>query len=329
MQASEGVGPYGEVEYRYRRHYGAAFVQDDIKLTPRLTLNLGLRWEYIGPSLDTAGTIGNVWPSLLRQARDSAGLRARSSGNTVAANYDPNLVNPYTGKPFGPPPDGVLVRSDEQLLPATARRATPSRRAPASPGSPSARRAGWSCGGGYGWFYQTPSFSGNAGALRCSPRRRSPRASPIRTPATVVSNFAEAVSGHHARLCPAHAHFATLRPRGRTGYRIPGSSSGTSPPSSELRRRLSLDLGYVGSHGDRLLLSRGLNQPLLASAGIRSTAATTAFRRTASPRTRRRTRSSACRSWAKRPPRCRPASSPGAPGITACRRPCASRSRAA
>ena len=33
VQANEGVGPNGEVEYRYRRNYGAAFVQDDIKVS--------------------------------------------------------------------------------------------------------------------------------------------------------------------------------------------------------------------------------------------------------------------------------------------------------
>jgi len=77
------------------------FVQDDVKVNSRLTLHLGLRWEYLVPSSDTAGTIGNVWPSLLRQAAiPPAG--GTLLGNTVAANYDANLVNPYTGKPFGP-----------------------------------------------------------------------------------------------------------------------------------------------------------------------------------------------------------------------------------
>ena len=72
VQASEGVGPEGEVQYHYRTYYGAAFLQNDFKLNPRLNLNLGIRWEYIGPASDTEGTIGNAWPELLRQAADSA-----------------------------------------------------------------------------------------------------------------------------------------------------------------------------------------------------------------------------------------------------------------
>jgi hypothetical protein len=65
VRANEGVGPNGEVQYYYRHYYGAGFAQDDFKATRRLTLNAGLRWEYIGPVFDREGTIGNVWPSLL------------------------------------------------------------------------------------------------------------------------------------------------------------------------------------------------------------------------------------------------------------------------
>src|SRR5438067_6541948 len=41
IQASEGVGPRGQVQYQYRSYYGAAFVQDDYKAGARLNLNLG------------------------------------------------------------------------------------------------------------------------------------------------------------------------------------------------------------------------------------------------------------------------------------------------
>src|SRR3954447_13459311 len=114
VQANEGVGPHGEVEYRYRRRYGAAFVQDDIKVSARFTANMGLRWEYIGPSLDEAGTIGNVSLALLRGSAIPP-VVGTLVGNTVAANYDPELVNPYTGKAFGPPPSDVVVRSSNSF----------------------------------------------------------------------------------------------------------------------------------------------------------------------------------------------------------------------
>src|ERR1035437_3205934 len=160
VQASEGVGAFGEVVQRYRRYYGAAWVQDDIKIGRRFTVNLGLRWEYIGPSLDEAGTIGNMSLDVLRRTPIPP-LSGTLAGNTVAANYDPNLVNPYTGKPFGPPPAGVAVRASKSLYDN------------GTPLDKFAPRVGFAwqpwgsggrlvVGGAYGWFYQAPAYGGNA-----------------------------------------------------------------------------------------------------------------------------------------------------------------------
>lgn len=265
VQASEGAGANGEVEYRYRRYYGSAYAQDDIKVNERLTLNLGLRWEYIGPSYDTAGTVGNTWPSLLRQAAiPPAG--GTLLGNTVAANYDANLVNPYTGKPFGPPPAGVLVREKNSFYEnGTPRDAFAPRMGFAW--QPFGGAGGIVVGGGYGWFYQAPTFSGNAGAA------------PLFTSVPFAQSFTntDASNGGSNLQQPFPATTLGFVPRTLTSqlsdrvagpvYRIPRLQQWNLTAKWKLLRASSLDLGYVGSRGDRLLMAQGLNQPLLASVG--------------------------------------------------------------
>jgi len=264
VQANEGVGPNGEVEYRYRRYYGAAFVQDDIKVGARFSANLGLRWEYIGPSLDESGTIGNASLALLRQAAipPAGGTLA---GNTVAANYDPALINPYTGQPFGPPPAGVLVRPSKSFYDNGA------------PHDTFAPRLGFAwqplgsggrlvIGGAYGWFYQNPPFSGNASTA------------PLFTSVPFAQGFTNADSSNNLSTFSKPFPTTTLGyvPRTLTSqlsdriagpdYQVPRLQQWNLTAKIHLPANLSLDLGYVGSHGSRLLLSRGLNQPLLASA---------------------------------------------------------------
>jgi hypothetical protein len=58
------TAPTGPV-HSFRTPYGAAYVQDDIKVKPQFTLNLGLRWEYISLLYDQLGDASNVWTSLI------------------------------------------------------------------------------------------------------------------------------------------------------------------------------------------------------------------------------------------------------------------------
>ena len=265
VSASEGVGPNGEVEYRYRRYYGAAFIQDDIKLTPTFTLNAGLRWEYVGPSLDDAGTIGNFFPSLAAASAipPASGTLA---GNTVAANYDPNLVNPYTGKPFGPPPPGVLVRSSKSFYESGTPLDTFAPRAGFAwqPFGPKGRLV---LGGGYGWFYQTPIFSANAGS---APLFNSPpfaqsftNTDASNATSSLADPFPATTLGFIPRTPTTQLSDRVAGPE----YRVPRLQQWNVSAKIGLMRNLSLDIGYVGSHGDRLLRARGLNQPVLAAPG--------------------------------------------------------------
>jgi hypothetical protein len=59
----QGLGEKNGGEHFARTNGFSAFVQDDIKVSPKLTVNLGVRWEYDGYPSDASGLFTNTWPS--------------------------------------------------------------------------------------------------------------------------------------------------------------------------------------------------------------------------------------------------------------------------
>jgi len=54
----------GDATLAARGHWLAGFVQDDWRLTTRVTLNLGLRYEYYGPPVEENNYVGNFNPNV-------------------------------------------------------------------------------------------------------------------------------------------------------------------------------------------------------------------------------------------------------------------------
>lgn len=61
----ETINSTGLNVFGYRAHDFAGFVQDDYHVTTRLTLNFGLRWDYLGNITEKHDLISNFDPSLL------------------------------------------------------------------------------------------------------------------------------------------------------------------------------------------------------------------------------------------------------------------------
>ncbi|MBA2647922.1 MAG: TonB-dependent receptor [Pyrinomonadaceae bacterium] len=64
-RATEADTQFGTTEKEFRFSDFSAYVADDFKLTPSLTLNLGIRYEFYGLPTEKNGRIGNFDPSLI------------------------------------------------------------------------------------------------------------------------------------------------------------------------------------------------------------------------------------------------------------------------
>jgi hypothetical protein len=95
--SSGGSGLFRKDE-RYMNFAG--FIQDDIRATPRLTINAGLRYEYFGPPTEIHGQLSNFDPAL---ATPQVPPQGSFTGFVLPANYK------------GPVPAGVLKTSNSGM----------------------------------------------------------------------------------------------------------------------------------------------------------------------------------------------------------------------
>ena len=96
----------GGIIHGYRGTNLEGFVQDDFTVSPKLTVNMGLRWEYNGIFSDKYGNLTNTWPSLL-----ASNSQVPTGPIGAPANYAGTVVAPNYLSHYSAPPNGVLVNS--------------------------------------------------------------------------------------------------------------------------------------------------------------------------------------------------------------------------
>jgi len=94
-------GPNGII-HGYRERNMNAFVQDDWKVNSKLTVNLGVRWEYDGVFADHYGNLTNVWPSLLQTVPNPPTTSQPTGASLIGYVVPSNFASHY-----GAPPAGV------------------------------------------------------------------------------------------------------------------------------------------------------------------------------------------------------------------------------
>ena len=230
-RSAAGTAPPG-IEGENRSTLWQWFVQDDWRVTPTLTLNLGLRWEYAQPYVNTQNRISIFDPTF-------PGGRLIYPGDTEY--FVPGQGFTPTDLPLAPrglyPPDksNFAPRFGFAWHPAGSNH--------------------WSLRGGYGIYYDEPNDNNNI-FLIANP--------PDLTVNTILNDPRLPPARPWSQLFPSgvSAGTATVQSVARnlpTGY----IQQWSFDLERELGRNSLVELGYIGTKGTKLDQRRWLNQAVL------------------------------------------------------------------
>jgi len=246
---TESMGSSGLFRKDERYTDLAAFVQDDIKLTKRLTVNAGLRYEIFGPPVEIHGLLPSFDPAIATAQVPAAGSL---SGYTLPANFP------------GPVPAGVTKTSTAGLWSTGYHDLSP--------------RLGFALQltrnptvllrGGYGFYYDRPS-----GGFAESQLGQQPFS--LQQLSFGPQNAGSTLQNPFDPLLPPASSYPIYQPRisGGGAYTSGVSPHVIDPYTQEYNLNLQyvfatnflLETGYVGAHTTHSPGSVEFNQALLAS----------------------------------------------------------------
>jgi Carboxypeptidase regulatory-like domain len=229
----------------------SAYSQDNYRVNSRLTLNLGLRWEWLPPFTNTSGRATNINPALINPNPPSSGsLR----GYVVPANWT------Y------PIPSGVVKSGINGFVPGSGNNTWGPRLGFAYNVPPSAGKV--VLRGGYGIYYSA--VTGNS-QFQSIPGLPWADISVFVPP----NNGAASWSNPFQEPIPSLSQFPFFEPYTPTSDLSPIATQESIRPAitqefalnvqTEITPTLALQLGYVGNDANHLIYSHSINQAGLAT----------------------------------------------------------------
>ncbi len=260
-QISDSSLNYGETARGYRMHDVNAFIAEDWKVTPDLTLNLGVRWEYFGFPSEKNGLLAVFdYPAALETGNVQDGF-------IFASNFNPSSVPGAEGLDLKKGDTKNLVPGDyDNIMPRVGFAWTPF------------ERKNFVLRGGYGVFYERTT-GGFANSLRQAPpffrelqlnNLGNWNTYPTDIPALPIPAFSIGFDDNEPILVgsndPDNEFEALETQMVSPDLKTPYLQQWSVNTQWEFRNNWLLEIGYVGSRGSNLLMYVNQNQAIDVSA---------------------------------------------------------------